>query len=54
MMIEMKEDAIEILLILPSPNNFVEEAALVKLLDITSELQKSYNQLIKARNEKST
>jgi len=54
MMVEYSEGAIKLLLLLPEPKNFIEENALINLMDIISDIQKSYVQLCEAQNEKST
>jgi len=54
MMVEHAEGAVKLLLLLPEPKNFIEETALINLLDIISDVQKSYMKLCEANNEKST
>ena len=54
MMVEHSESAIKVLILLPEPDNFIKEHALIKLLDIMSDVQKSYLQLCKEQDEKST
>ena len=53
-MVEHSEGAIKLLLLLPEPKNFIEENALINLLDIISDVQKSYINLTKDQNEKPT
>lgn len=54
MMVEHTEGAVKVLLLLPEPDNFIKENALINLLDIISDIQKSYINLCEDQNEKST
>jgi len=54
MMVEHSEGAVKLILLLPEPTNFIEENALINLLDIISDIQKSYIKLCEEQNEKST
>ena len=54
MMVEYKEGEVKILLVFPEPDTFLKEHALIKMLDIVADVQKSYTQFCKEQDEKST
>ena len=53
-MVEHSEGAIKVLILLPEPDNYIKENALINLLDIMSDVQKAYINLCKDQDEKST